>query len=73
MCVWFQVRFNVTFHQATVILSAVAFGTMVRHVPYQQRRYCKTHSCGHVSHDTMVGSRWSAALITAVVVWVEVT
>ncbi|XP_040900836.1 uncharacterized protein LOC121186218 isoform X2 [Toxotes jaculatrix] len=42
------VRFNVTLHLATLMFSAVAFGTMVRHVPY-----CKS-SCGSVNRETTV-------------------
>ncbi|GLD68488.1 uncharacterized protein AKAME5_001980100 [Lates japonicus] len=47
------VRLNVCLHIATVLFSAVAFGAMVRHVPYPQRRHCGD-SCPYFNHDTMV-------------------
>ncbi|XP_071324934.1 uncharacterized protein [Trachinotus anak] len=47
------VKYNVCFHLATLIFSAVAFGAMVRHVPYKERRYCESY-CDSVHHETMV-------------------
>ncbi|CAL8248972.1 unnamed protein product [Lota lota] len=59
------VRFNVSFNLATVLICAVTFGTLVRHVPYQQHKYCKDYYCGSLdSHSVVLIDGLMAVLVT---------
>ncbi|KAJ3598351.1 hypothetical protein NHX12_001861 [Muraenolepis orangiensis] len=59
------VRYNVSFNLATVMICAVAFGTLVRHVPYQQHKYCKDYYCGSLdSHSVLLINSLMGVLVT---------
>ncbi|KAF0031989.1 hypothetical protein F2P81_016544 [Scophthalmus maximus] len=63
----FCVKFNMIFHLFTFVLSAVSFGATVRHVPFQQQRYCS--DCDWVSHEaTLLLSGILSVLVTVLLV-----
>ncbi|KAK0130597.1 hypothetical protein N1851_035159 [Merluccius polli] len=47
------------------MICAVAFGTLVRHVPYQQHKYCKDYYCGSLdSHSVVLINGLMVVLVT---------
>ncbi|CAL8353951.1 unnamed protein product [Arctogadus glacialis] len=58
------VRYNVSSNLATVLICAVAFGTLVRHVPYRQHKYCKDYYCGSLDgHSVALINSLMAVLV----------
>ncbi|XP_059909384.1 uncharacterized protein LOC132458990 [Gadus macrocephalus] len=58
------VRYNVSTNLATVLICAVAFGTLVRHVPYRQHKYCKDYYCGSLDgHSVALINSLMAVLV----------